>query len=234
MRMRIGTSVMAIMVLGAAVAAPASAATLADWEMNEAKGATVMVDSGPNHINGSIGTAVITGVSLQGATAYQWPFASPTMPPPKPERIIQVPNNSVFNPGTGTFIVTLRYNTTKHFGNIIQKGQAGAGAYFKLENPGGHLNCVFRGVGPTGSLLRKAVESPAVLSDGNWHTAVCTRTSTSLTLSIDGKVVATSKGSTGNITNTRPITIGGKLNCDQVKTTCDYFTGAIDYIKISN
>ena len=73
-----------------------------------------------------------------------------------------------------------------------------------------------------------------VLSDGKWHVARCARTAKALTLTIDGKVVATAKGSSGNISNTRPISIGGKLNCDQVHTTCDYFTGDIDYVKISN
>jgi hypothetical protein len=215
------------------VAAPASAATIVDWEMNEGAGATTMVDSA-GHVNGKIGSAVQTGVSDQGATGYRWAFTSPTAPPPKPERLIQA-SSSTLNPGSGTYTVALRYRTTKHFGNIVQKGQAGSsGGYFKLENPGGHLNCVFRGVNSSGSLVRKAVESPAVLSDGNWHLAVCTRTSKALTLSIDGNVVATAKGSTGNISNTRPVTIGGKLNCDQVKTTCDYYTGDIDYIKISN
>ena len=57
---------------------------------------------------------------------------------------------------------------------------------------------------------------------------------TALTLNIDGNVVATAKGSSGTISNPRPITIGGKLACDQIKTTCDYFTGDIDYIRISN
>ena len=46
--------------------------------------------------------------------------------------------------------------------------------------------------------------------------------------------MATANGSTGNITNNRPISIAGKLNCDQVTTTCDYFTGDIDYITIKN
>ena len=64
--------------------------------------------------------------------------------------------------------------------------------------------------------------------------ARCARTSTGLTLQIDGSVVATAKGSTGKISNTRPISIAGKLNCDQVTTTCDYFTGDIDYVKITN
>jgi hypothetical protein len=232
MRHRIGRTLAGMLAAGLVLAAPASAATLADWEMNEAPGATTMVDSS-GHVNGTIGSAVQTGVKVQGATAYRWVFTSPTAPPPKPERLVQV-NSSTLNPGSGTYSVTMRYRTTKHFGNIVQKGQAGsAGGYFKLENPNGRLNCVFRGVNSSGTLVRKAVES-GVISDGSWHTIVCTRTTSGLTLTVDGTLVATAKGSTGNISNSRPVTIGGKLNCDQVKTTCDYFTGDIDYIKIAN
>ncbi|HXD70705.1 MAG TPA: LamG-like jellyroll fold domain-containing protein [Gaiellales bacterium] len=232
MRHRLGKSLAAAVVLTLAVAAPASAATLADWEMNEGSGATTMIDSS-GHVNGTIGSAVQTGVSVMGATVYRWPFASPTAPPPKPERIVQANSNSL-NPGSGTYTVSLRYRTTQHFGNIVQKGQAGsAGGYFKVENPHGQINCVFRGV-VSGKLVRKAVTSPAVLSDGNFHVATCTRTSNALTLTIDGSVVDTAHGSTGNISNTRPVTIGGKLNCDQIKTTCDYYTGDIDWVKLSN
>ena len=232
MRHRLGKSLAAAVVMTLAVAAPASAATLADWEMNEGSGATTMIDSS-GHVNGTIGSAVKTGVSVMGATVYRWPFASPTAPPPKPERIVQANSNSL-NPGSGTYTVSLRYRTTQHFGNIVQKGQAGsAGGYFKVENPRGQINCVFRGV-VSGKLVRKAVTSPAVSSDGNFHVATCTRTSNALTLTIDGSVVDTAHGSTGNISNTRPVTIGGKLNCDQVKTTCDYYTGDIDWVKLSN
>lgn len=232
MRHRLGKSLAAAVVLTLAVAAPASAATLADWEMNEPSGATTMIDSS-GHVNGTIGSAVQTGVSVMGATVYRWPFASPTAPPPKPERIVQANSNSL-NPGSGTYTVSLRYRTTQHFGNIVQKGQAGsAGGYFKVENPHGQINCVFRGV-VNGTLVRKAVTSPAVLSDGNFHVATCTRTANALTLTIDGSLVDTAHGSTGNISNTRPVTIGGKLNCDQIKTTCDYYTGDIDWVKLSN
>ena len=232
MRHGLGKSLAAAVVMTLAVAAPASAATLADWEMNEGSGATTMIDSS-GHVNGTIGSAVKTGVSVMGATVYRWPFASPTAPPPKPERIVQA-NSSSLNPGSGTYTVSLRYRTTQHFGNIVQKGQAGsAGGYFKVENPHGQINCVFRGV-VSGKLVRKAVTSPAVLSDGNFHVATCTRTSNALTLTIDGSVVDTAHGSTGNISNTRPVTIGGKLNCDQIKTTCDYYTGDIDWVKLSN
>ena len=37
----------------------------------------------------------------------------------------------------------------------------------------------------------------------------------------------------GIIDNKIPMTIGGKINCDQVKTTCDYFSGNIDYVSIT-
>jgi Concanavalin A-like lectin/glucanases superfamily len=233
MRVRLGTSVLTALAGGLVCAATASAATLADWEMNEGPGAKVMVDTS-GHVNGTIGSAVKTGVNTMGATAYEWPFTSPTAPPAKPERLVQA-SSATLNPGAGSYTVTLRYKTTKHFGNIVQKGQAGSpGGYFKLENPGGHLNCVFRGTNSSGNFLRKAVESPAVLSNGAWHVAVCTRTATRLTLTIDGSVVATAKCSSGTISNPRPITIGGKLACDQVKTSCDYFTGDIDYIRITN
>jgi hypothetical protein len=233
MRKRFGSSMTAAVAVVIAFAAPASAATLANWQMNEAPGATVMVDSS-GHVNGTIGSAVQTGFQFNGATAYHWVFASPTAPPPKPERIVQA-SSSTLNPNSGNYTVTLRYRTTKHFGNIVQKGQAGSsGGYFKIENPNGNLTCVFRGTSSSGSFLRRQVVSPTVLSDGQWHRARCARTATALTLTIDGSVVATAHGSSGNISNNRPISIAGKLNCDQVHTTCDYFTGDIDYITISN
>ena len=229
----LGKSLAAAVVMTLAIAAPASAATLADWEMNEGSGATTMIDSS-GHVNGTIGSAVQTGVSISGAIGYQWPFASPTAPPAKPERIVQANSNSL-NPGSGAYTVSLRYRTTQNFGNIVQKGQAGAsGGYFKIENPNGRINCVFRGRNSSGTLVRKAVQSPTVTSDGAWHVATCTRTSTGVTLTIDGKAAGTAKGNTGSISNTRPITIGGKLNCDQINTSCDYFTGALDWVKISN
>ena len=233
MRKRFGSSLTAAVAVGIAFAAPASAATLANWQMNEGSGASVMVDSS-GHVNGTIGSAVVTGFRFGGATAYHWAFTSPTAPPAKPERIVQA-SSSTLNPNSGNYTVELRYRTTKHFGNIVQKGQAGSsGGYFKIENPNGNLTCVFRGTSSSGKFLRKQVVSPAVLSDGAWHVARCARTATALTLTIDGSVVATAHGSSGNITNNRPISIAGKLNCDQIHTTCDYFTGDIDYITISN
>ncbi len=141
---RYGALLAAGLALGAAVAAPASAATLADWEMNEGPGATVMVDSS-GHVNGKIGSAVQTGFSFAGATAYHWIFTLPTAPPAQPQRLVTASSSSL-NPGSGNYTLTVRYRTTQHFGNIVQKGQAGsAGGYYKMENPNGKPRCLFRG-----------------------------------------------------------------------------------------
>jgi hypothetical protein len=137
------------------------------------------------------------------------------------------------NPGSGDYAVEMRYRTKQPFGNIIQKGQGGAkGGYFKIENPKGFLTCVFRGTGSSGAWKRKRVVSPTPLNDNEWHTIRCEREGTKLRLTVDGVLVKTANGSSGNIWNDRPISIAGKYNCDQIKTSCDYFTGEIDWIKI--
>jgi hypothetical protein len=216
-------------------ATPANAAatiTIANWQMNEPPGATVMLDSGGNGINGTIGSAVQTGYTFNGATGYHWVFTSPTKPPPKPERLITVADGRL-NPGSGDYAVTMRFRTTKTFGNIIQKGQAGAsGGYFKWEIPHGVLKCVFRGVNSSGKFLRKEVNSPTTLNNGQWHTVRCERTSTKVTMTIDGTTTVQANGQSGNISNNVALTIAGKSNCNQDTVTCDYFTGDIDWVKI--
>ena len=54
-----------------------------------------------------------------------------------------------------------------------------------------------------------------------------------MTMYVDGVFRQPKNGSTGTIDNSVPMTVGGKINCDQVETTCDYFAGEIDYVKIT-
>ena len=229
-------------VLGAAVvtgatllvtASPADAAAttlVASWQMNEPAGATVMTDSSGHGITGTIGSAVATGVQTSGTVDYQWSSVNPTAPPAKPQRLVQV-NNSALNPGTKDYAVTIRYRTTHSYGNMIQKGQnATAGGYFKFEQPNGFITCLFKGA--TGQ--QRAIVSKIALNDGAFHTVRCERTTNQLTMTIDSSTKYTLVGPTGNISNTVPLTIGGKLNCDQVKVTCDYFAGTIDWITIES
>src|SRR3954452_18669033 len=71
---------------------PPTPADAVVWDMNEAAGATVMQDSGPQGLNGVIDpSGVQTGFMLAGVTGYSWVHRPPEQGPPSPERIIQVP-----------------------------------------------------------------------------------------------------------------------------------------------
>ncbi|HYY81898.1 MAG TPA: LamG domain-containing protein [Actinomycetes bacterium] len=215
------------------LAVPAHAAIdqpVATWQMNEPAGATTMLDSSGNGINGTIGAHVQIGVALSGGgTGYRFLFVQPNTPPADPDHVVVVKNNARLNPGSGTFAVELRMRTTHSFGNVIQKGQAGAaGGYWKFQQPNGKITCLFRGSAGSSTGTSGTVR----VNDGLWHTVRCERTSSSVVMTVDGKVTSRNSNPTGTISNTRPMTIAGKLNCDQVNVTCDYFAGDIDYVKI--
>ena len=217
-----------------ALVAPASAAIdrpVAVWEMNEAAGSTTMVDSSGNGLNGVIGASVQEGTALQGGgTGYRFPYKRPNTPPADPGHLVTVPHDNRLNPGSGDFAVEFRMRTTHSFGNVIQKGQAGArGGYWKFQQPSGKISCLFRG--SAGSSTASAGSTVRV-NDGNWHTVRCERTASMVTMIIDGVVTGRNRNPTGTIANTRPVTIAGKANCDQVEITCDYFSGDIDYVRI--
>jgi hypothetical protein len=216
-------------ILVPAGAAQAAATTpVAIWEMNEAAGASVMLDSSGNGLNGDIGTEVVTGHTVDGATGYRYSRLTPNQPPAHPEHIVTVPDNANLDPGTRDFAVTIRYRATAKFGNMIQKGQSGArGGYFKFQNPGGVVQCLFRG--STGSI---AVGSGRAINDGLWHTVRCERTAAGVSMTVDGVQAGRKNGPTGSISNTWPLSIGGKVNCDQIEVTCDYFAGSIDRVQL--
>lgn len=237
----------ALAVSAAATAAPAaSTGTLATgglvsaalvpvtdvfYEMNEAPGATVMVDSMGTGLDGTVDPAgVETGVVVDGATAYRWPWRNPTAPPASPERVVTVPDDPRLDPGSTTYTLEIRYRTHAKFGNIIQKGQARTyGGQVKIQNPQGMPSCLFKG-----SLGQAATRSKVPLNDDQWHVLTCVRTATAVTLYVDGVFMNRKRGVTGRIDNKKPLAIGGKTECDQITVTCDYFSGDIDYVKISH
>jgi hypothetical protein len=229
------TLLVIVVVLAAVVAmvSPARAAIdqpVATWQMNEPAGATTMLDSSRNRINGAIGTHVQVGTALSGGgTGYRFPYLKPNTPPADPQHVVRVANNPQLNPGSGNFAVEFRMRTTHSFGNILQKGQAGAaGGYFKFQQPSGKISCLFRG-----SLGSSTASSGTVrVNDGAWHTVRCERTASNVVMRVDGVITGRNFNPTGTIANTKPLSIGGKLNCDQVTVTCDYFAGDIDYVKI--
>lgn len=201
---------------------------VARWDMNESRGSRSMKDASGHGLNGLIGREVSAGVRVDGATGYRFSRLQPDDPPAHPQHLAVVADRGPLDPGDRDFAVTVRLRTTYRFGNVIQKGQATvAGGSFKLQIPSGILQCMFRGSG--GTLL---VQSPRPLNDGRWHTVRCDRTEAGLSLAVDGSTVARRSGWTGWISNSWPLTIGGKTDCNQIDVGCDYYAGDLDYVSI--
>jgi hypothetical protein len=226
-------AVLVVLAGGLALLSPARAAIdrpVAVWLMNEPAGSRTMLDGSGNGINGVIGTHVRAGTALTGGgTGYRFPWIKPNSPPADPEHLAVVQHDARLNPGTGSFAVEVRLRTTHSFGNVVQKGQAGSvGGYWKFQQPSGKISCLFRGSAGSST----ASSGTRLVNDGLWHTVRCERTSSSVVMTVDGVVTGRNANPTGTIANTRPLTVAGKFNCDQVQVTCDYFVGDIDYVKI--
>lgn len=218
---------------GLVMAAPAASGESsigADYQMNEADGATVMTDSSGNGIDGVIDQSGLdTGYEIDGAVGYHWDRRNPNEPPASPERVIQVADNSQLDPGSDVFTVEIRFRTKENFGNIIQKGQAATkGGQWKIQNPQGRPSCLFKG-----SIGRSATRVKTPLNDNQWHTLTCVRDMDGVKVYVDGVFNNQKRGYTGTIDNAMPMAIGGKINCDQITITCDYFSGQIDYVRIT-
>jgi len=146
--------------------------------------------------------------------------------------LILVPDagDGSLDPGGGKFSVTLRFRTKHSFGNILQKGQAATpGGQVKFQMPQGRLSCMFRT--PNGTAT--ATSGSKLLNDNAWHVVRCDRTSTSVTMFVDGVQTGKSSNSTGRLNNTWPWSIGGKSTCDGSKVECDYFPGEVDYVRLT-
>jgi len=211
----------------------ASADVVADWQMQEAAGSRTMTDSSGNGIVGTIGAEVVTGVPTDApeGLAYRFERLRPNTPPARPEHNVLVPHDDRLGPaGRALFVVEIRLRTTNSFGNVVQKGQAGAsGGYWKIQLPQAEPSCLFRG--PTG--VTNAVRARGVrVDDGAWHTVRCEATPSEVRLYVDGAYIGRNRGLTGPVANQEQLAVGGKDNCDQVTITCDYFGGDVDYVRL--
>ena len=222
-------------VVGPASAAEAPVALVttgvtALYEMNEPAGTTVMVDSSGNGNDGIVDpTGVESGGEFDGATGYNWVYRSPTAPPASPERVVQVPDDVALEPAGQDFTIELRVRFTDKFGNIAQKGQSATpGGQWKIQAPQGIPSCLFKGSGG-----QVATGAKTALDDGRWHMLTCALDSAGVRMYVDGELRSSKLGTVGTIDNTFPMTIGGKLDCDQVQVTCDYYTGQVDSLRIT-
>lgn len=213
---------------GASPAFAIASRTVAFYSMDEPAGSTQLRDSSGNGRHGSIGADVASGTVYQGATAQRFATHLPSQGA-FAGHTDAVPHTTDFNPDSGDFSIEIRLRTTYSFGNIMQKGQgATVGGYWKLENPGGLPRCLFRG----GNGDSRTGYSNVDITDGQWHTIRCNRTSSYVEMWVDGVRQSRLSGSTGTISNGTDLSIGGKRSCDGRTVTCDYFIGDIDYVRI--
>lgn len=213
------------------IASPVQAAAptlVADWQMNEPFGTTVMTDATGNHD----GVVDPTGVTANGSN-YHWQQRCPSCPPVAPERVIQVadsPELDIPDPAV-RYALEFRYKTRGGYGNIMQKGQSDTvGGQIKVQLPQGHIQCLFKG---SNGVRVGAGTGTLTYNDGLYHTVLCVHAATYVQVWVDGVRIQQKNGSTGPIDNARPFVIGGKLSCDQGRTTCDYFSGDIDWVTIT-
>ncbi len=205
---------------------------VANWEMDELPEAEVMSDSSGNAFDGDVGDEVVTGVVVaEDNAAYRFARVKPNTPPARPEHNVVVPHDHRLNPADrDEYVVEVRLRTTNKFGNVVQKGQAGArGGYWKIQLPLAEPSCLFRGPGGVTNAVR-ARGKP--IDDDNWHTIRCEATPDKVEMFVDGVFIGRNRGLTGRIANDEPVYIGGKGFCDQIKITCDYFGGDIDYVRL--
>lgn len=202
-------------VLSVAPAVPAFAATVGLWHMDESSG--TMVDSSGSGNSGTPQniTRVTPGYNGSGR-AYSFNGSS--------SRVI-ISNDSSLNPGSKTITITahVKFDSRPSAAigdyDLVRKG----GGAYKMEIYGsGQGYCFFQGTNGWAS-----IKAGPDLSDGRWHTIVCKKTSTGITLTVDGST-SSKNGNVGSISNGGPLILGGKPNASG-----DWYDGVMDEVSIS-
>lgn len=209
--------------LAVASAASAQAATRAHWLLNETSG-SIAHDSSGNGNNGTNYNVVETG------SGYVFNGTN--------SRVI-VRNSSSLNPGAATFSwgVTLSMTAPPspvgETYDVLRKGlvtTAGGDYKFEVKNVNGQAraHCVARTVKSGGAKVLATVRGTTDLADGRQHDVTCTKTSTGITLKVDGLAPRTKtySGGLGTVSNTSQLALGAKA--EQTATTgFDWFKGVL-------
>ncbi|HWG99470.1 MAG TPA: LamG-like jellyroll fold domain-containing protein [Pilimelia sp.] len=150
-----------------------------------------------------------------------------------PRVVLEGGDDADLDPGTRAF----RYGAwvrataaqTGHNANIMQKGVATAESQWKLQIGGrkGKAHCVLVGRGSRQAYIAK---SSVTVNDGAWHSLVCSRTATALTVYVDG-VARGTVAVPPNLTvaNDLPLRVGGQ----NLSNRTDQFGGALDDVFVA-
>lgn len=225
----------AALTLGVLLAQPAVASTHSvTWNMNETGGRVMhAAGAGPD---GTIGAHVQVGVSTGAGRGYRFPAPAPTRQ--DPARLVTVTDNAAaagfLDPHGAPITITVRLKPGSGQYNVLQKGQATtAGGYYKMEVNGagrtpGIPDCNF------GDGAHSAqVAWPSRIDNGSFHTVVCSKTATRVSIRVDGGKAVSKAAAIGSISNTYALSIGGKVSCNGGTVDCDYLEATVDRAAVS-
>jgi hypothetical protein len=211
----------AAVTLGAGPAAAAST-TVAQWQMDEPSG-TTMVDSSGNGNDGTTYDITRTdeGYSFNGLTSK-----------------VVVPSAGTLNPGPSDFSISVQMKSPRippsgTDYDLIRKGTSGTtGGEYKLEvifsNGIGKAFCLMK----DGSGVSASVKGTTNVTDDAFHTLTCQKTSTSLILTVDNLAPRTKAVRLSSIANNAPLTLSAKTAT--IKGTAgDWFTGVMRSASVS-
>ena len=181
------------------------------WHMNESSGSK-MVDSSSNNNDGTLHNVTRVSPGFNGSgKAYQFNGTS---------SYVSVPNSASLNPGSANLTISFYLKTsslpTKGDYDLVRKGVY-TGQEYKIELlQSGQITCVFRG-----STNHRNATGGSGLANGSWHHIQCIKTSSQVQLVIDGKVIATTTGTVGSISNSYAVYIGAHPDNDHYKGLLD-------------
>ncbi|MGH2597245.1 MAG: LamG-like jellyroll fold domain-containing protein [Actinomycetota bacterium] len=192
--------------------------TVAQWNMDELAGSTMNDTSGTGN-NGTITNVTLGATGFTGGVGdYAYAFDGTS------SRALVLASTSL-NPGDADVTITLHINTTFRPGtgsfdfDLVRKG-SGFSVELYPKKALAQGKCKFSGTG--GKLVLQAGPD---LVDGAWHTIVCAKTSTGISLTVDGATF-TKSGVVGNISNKSPVAVGWQTD------STDFYHGLMDDVSI--
>jgi hypothetical protein len=190
------------------------------WQMEDP---TQLLDGSGNNNDGT--TTNVTGVPGVAGNGYHFDGSS---------SIATVPSSDSLNPGDADFALTVQLRFTEPPStavgdyDLIRKGLAATpGGDYKMEilprksNTQAKAFCFFKDSSKT---VGKIVKGPN-LADGDWHEVVCTKSSSGVELTVDGKTY-TNSVRLGSISNDEPVTIGAQSR------SADWYEGDMDEVSV--
>jgi hypothetical protein len=214
--------VAAAFAFGSATASAASA-PVAVWHLDETSGSSAYDAVGGN--TGAIHNVTV-GVPGFAGSAFRFDGKS---------SYVDVPSDQTLNPGTAPiqFTVHIRYtatppnqSTTDY--DVLRKGTSSDSAqFYKLEiRPDNRAVCRFVGSKTTKSGV--LIHTGPTLNNGRWHTITCAKTTTNISLVVDGRTF-TKRATVGAISNSGPLTLGAKPGT----RFSDFYNGDLDEVSVS-